>query len=64
MKINLNPIPRLKNFSTQCKRVLMVSSKPDPQDLKLSAKITSVGMVIIGMIGFIIYMAVMLIGGL
>jgi len=64
MKINLNPVPRLKAFSSQCKRVLLVSSKPDTQELKLSAKITAIGMAIIGAIGFFIYIAFLLIGGL
>ncbi|MFH1630824.1 MAG: protein translocase SEC61 complex subunit gamma [Candidatus Aenigmatarchaeota archaeon] len=64
MKISLNPIPRIKSFSAQCKRVLMVSSKPDSQEIKLSTKITAIGMIIIGLISFIIYLAFQFIGGL
>ena len=64
MRIKLNPIPRLRTFGGQCKRVLMVSSKPDAQEIKLSAKITAIGMAIIGAIAFIIYLAFQFIGGM
>jgi protein translocase SEC61 complex gamma subunit len=42
----------------------MVSSKPDKEEFKLSTKITAIGIVIIGSIGFIIFMIVRMIGGL
>jgi protein transport protein SEC61 subunit gamma-like protein len=58
-----NPILKLKNFIKQCRRVLMVSSKPDKEEFNASAKITAIGTVIIGIIGFIIFMIAMLIGG-
>lgn len=62
--MKLNPIPKLRNFLVQCRRVLLVSSKPDKDEFKLSTKITAIGMVIIGIVGFIIFMIAMLIGGL
>jgi len=49
-------LQRLKMFIRQCKRVLIVSSKPDRDEIKLSSKITSIGIAIIGLIGFIIFM--------
>jgi protein transport protein SEC61 subunit gamma-like protein len=53
----------LKNFIAQCKRVLLVSSKPDKDEYKLTLKITALGVVVIGVIAFIIYMLFQLIGG-
>ena len=61
---SLNPVPKIKNFITQSKRVLMVSSKPDAQEIKLASKITAIGMVLIGAIGFVLYILFQLIGGL
>ncbi len=57
-------IEKLKGFITQARRVLLVASKPDKDDYKQSAKITSLGMVIIGALGFVIFLIVQLIGGL
>ena len=62
--MNLNFIPRLRNFISQCRRVLLVSSKPDKDEFKLSAKITAIGMAIIGVLGFVIFIIAMLVGGL
>lgn len=58
-----NPIAKLRKFILQCRRVLMVSSKPDKEEFNQSAKITAIGTVIIGVIGFIIFIIAMLIGG-
>lgn len=57
-------IGRIKGFVAQARRVLLVSSKPDKQDYKQSTKITGLGMVIIGILGFVIFLIVQLIGGL
>lgn len=57
-------IERIKSFVTQARRVLLVSSKPDKHEYRQSAKITGLGMVIIGVLGFLIFLAVQLIGGL
>lgn len=40
------------------RRVLLVASKPDKTEFKQSAKITGLGIVIIGIIGFVIFLAV------
>ena len=47
-------------FIKDAKRVLKVSRKPDMQEYKELAKVTSIGVVIIGVIGF----AVVLLGSL
>lgn len=49
-------------FLQQCKRVLTVSSKPGKEEFNLSVKITGIGLVIIGVIGFLIFMAFQLLG--
>ena len=57
-------IAKIKSFISQVSRVLLVSSKPDKSEYKQSVKITGLGMIIIGIIGFVIFMIVQLIGGL
>lgn len=49
-------------FLQQCKRVLTVSSKPGKEEFNLSAKITGMGLIIIGVIGFLIFMTFQLLG--
>jgi len=53
----------IKEFFRQCKRVLMVASKPDKEEYKMSLKITTIGVVIIGIVAFIIFILFRLIGG-
>jgi protein transport protein SEC61 subunit gamma-like protein len=57
-------IARVRNFVAQARRVLLVSSKPDKHEYTQSAKIIGIGMVILGVLGFSIFLAVQLIGGL
>ena len=59
-----NPIHRLKAFWLQARRVVLVSTKPDPDEFKVSTKITGLGMVIIGVIGFVVFMIFALLGPL
>jgi len=51
MNINKEAI---QGFLKQCERVLRVSKKPDAEEYKTVAKVTGVGIIIIGIIGFII----------
>ena len=55
------PIPgkldRLKAFIIECKRVLRVTKKPDRQEFTTIVKISSIGMAIIGVIGFLVHFA-------
>ncbi len=55
---------RLTNFIQQTRRVLLVSSKPDKEEFKQTAKITGIGILIIGIIGFLIFIAAQLVGGI
>jgi len=45
---------RLKSFLTECRRVWQVTRKPTKEELKVTLKVTGIGIVIIGLIGFII----------
>jgi len=47
---------RLKNKISQFRRVLEVSQKPDREEFVSSAKITGVGIIFIGIIGFVIFL--------
>ena len=47
---------RLKAFITECKRVLRVTKKPDKQEFTTIVKISSIGMAIIGVIGFLVHL--------
>jgi len=51
MNINKESI---HSFLKQCERVLRVSKKPDNEEYKTVAKVTGIGIIIIGVIGFII----------
>lgn len=48
-------LERLKSFITECKRVLRVTKKPDKQEFVTIVKISSIGMGIIGIIGFLVH---------
>ena len=54
----------LRNLIERIKRVLLVSTKPDREEFRQSVKITGIGILIIGAIGFIIFMIIQLLGGL
>ena len=41
-------------FLKQCERVLRISKKPDNEEYLTVAKVTGVGIIIIGLIGFIL----------
>ncbi len=56
-------IKKLKEFIKECIRVLKVTRKPDMKEFKTIIKITGLGLIVIGMIGFIIQMTKMLIFG-
>jgi protein transport protein SEC61 subunit gamma-like protein len=48
-------------FIRNCRRVLQVSKKPDKEEFLNVAKITGIGVIIIGVIGFIISLIAQLI---
>lgn len=59
--MNLNK-ESTSQFIRQCRRVLHVSKKPDREEFINVAKITGIGIIIIGVIGFIISLIAQLLG--
>ena len=53
---------RIDKFIKDSKRVLKVSKKPDKQEYFELAKVTSLGVVIVGVIGFVVFLLGALIG--
>ncbi len=45
---------KIKRFIIECKRVLKVTKKPNKLEFKVIVKVSGLGMVIIGLVGFII----------
>jgi len=52
---------KIKNKITQYKRVVNISRKPEKEEFISSVKITGTGIVLIGLIGFIIFLLYFLI---
>jgi protein transport protein SEC61 subunit gamma-like protein len=53
---NPSVIGKLKNFIYKCMIVLRVTKKPSKQEFYTVVKVSAIGMVIIGVIGFAIQM--------
>ena len=53
-------IIRFKSFCLECWRVLKITKKPDKFEFKTIVKMSGLGMMIIGLIGFIIQMVKLL----
>ena len=49
-------VRKLKSYLLECKRVLRVTKKPDMVEFKTIVKISGLGILVIGLIGFIIQM--------
>ena len=58
--VNIDFIP--KDFGKQCKRVLKVAKKPDRKEFFDFSKVTALGIIIIGIVGFVITLLGQLIG--
>ena len=58
----MNVQESFNKFIKDSKRVLKVSKKPDRQEYLELAKVTSIGVVIVGVIGFVIFLLGSLIG--
>ncbi|WP_405310491.1 protein translocase SEC61 complex subunit gamma [Methanobrevibacter sp.] len=58
----MNVQERFDKFVKDSKRVLKVSRKPDAQEYRELAKVSAIGVVIIGVIGFVIVLLGSLIG--
>jgi len=48
---------QLRNKLNEYKRVLKIAHQPDREEFSMSAKITGAGIILIGAIGFVFYMA-------
>ncbi len=47
-------IQKLKSFLVECKRVWQVTRKPNRDEFNIIMKVTGIGMLLIGLVGFII----------
>ena len=54
-------LPQLKEFLEKCKRVWKVTRKPDTKEFKIISKVSAIGVLIIGLIGFLISLVMNLI---
>ena len=45
---------KIKSFMVESKRVFLITKKPTMQEYKIIIKVSAIGMLIIGFIGFII----------
>ncbi|MDI6724890.1 MAG: protein translocase SEC61 complex subunit gamma [Methanobacterium sp.] len=59
--MNLNS-ESISQFIKQCRRVLYISKRPDREEFQNVSKITGIGIIIIGTIGFIITLIAQLTG--
>jgi len=53
---------KFKSFLKECKRVLQVTKKPSMEEFKAIVKITGLGMIVVGTIGFLITISGLLVG--
>ncbi len=52
-----NPTAKLKSFYSQCVRVWCLLKKPDREEFQTVAKVSAIGLGIVGALGFLIAMA-------
>ena len=52
-----NPTTKLKSFFSQCVRVWHLLKKPDKDEFQTVAKVSAIGLGIVGALGFLIAMA-------
>ena len=46
---------KLKTFFIECKRVFTVTKKPTREELKTIVKVSGIGIIVIGAIGFLVH---------
>jgi protein transport protein SEC61 subunit gamma-like protein len=57
MKMDVKSWPgRLKKYSNECVRVLKITQKPSTMEFKTIVKVSGLGMLVVGFIGFVIVM--------
>ena len=47
---------KLRSFLIECRRVYKITKKPSGEEFKIIVKVSAIGMLIIGAIGFLIQM--------
>jgi protein transport protein SEC61 subunit gamma-like protein len=52
---------KIKRFARECRRVLKVTKKPTKMEFKTIVKVSGIGILLIGLIGFIVQMITQLI---
>jgi protein transport protein SEC61 subunit gamma-like protein len=50
-----NFVTKTKSFIIQCKRVLKITQKPSNEEFKIIVKVSGLGILLIGLIGFLIH---------
>ncbi len=51
----------IKGFASECRRVLKVTKKPGGDEFKQIVKISGLGIILIGVVGFLVHIAKQLI---
>jgi protein transport protein SEC61 subunit gamma-like protein len=59
----MNNMGKIRNYLSECRRVLKLTKKPDRNEFKMIVKVTGIGLLAIGLIGFIVSMIKQLIIG-
>ncbi|MFA6065162.1 MAG: protein translocase SEC61 complex subunit gamma [archaeon] len=52
----MNPVEMLTNFIADAKRIFTVSKKPTTEEYKRMVAIVGLGIIVIGILAFIVYM--------
>jgi len=48
-------LAKIKEFISECRRVLRITKKPNREEFKTIVKISGIGIIIIGVIGFLVH---------
>ncbi len=56
--MNFNPMQAIKNFYADSKHVMSVSYKPDMDTFKRTLKVVLLGIILLGILGFVIYLII------
>ena len=54
----MNVVGKLKDFYSDAKHVMSVSYKPDMDTFKRTLKIVLIGIILLGILGFVIYLII------
>ena len=55
-------LTRLKSFVLECIRVFQVTKKPNKEEFTIIVKVSAIGILLIGLVGFVIQVAWQLFG--